>query len=379
MVKLTKKRQEGMRDDDDAALVLAARAGDRDACAALIGRRRPLLFALCRRMLGDAALVEDAAQEALLQALLNLDRLQRPEQFGPWLGGIGLNVCRRLLHARATDAWSLDALYGGRHSEEPVDWEMGPAELAEQAEVGQRVRHAVDGLPRGQRAAVVLFYLSGLSHAETAAQLGIDIGAVKTRLHKARGALRRRLSDDYRTAKGEGEDMSATTTTTTAETGPIEVIVDSVRRNLANDTRCVVLKEIHGSRYLVIWIGHDVSHALAAMLHGSELPRPLTHTLMGQMLDALDGRPREVRVTRLDGDVYYAALTVEGPSRTVTLDARPSDAITMALIGGVPILVEAAVLDAAGVTPDRVLHDEAMEDVPPPAPVAPIQPGMPLL
>ncbi len=356
-----------MRDDDDAALALAAREGDRDACAALIERRRPLLLALCRRMLGDAASVEDAVQEATLQALLSLDRLRQPEQFGPWLGGIGLNVCRRLLHARAADTRSLDALYGGRHSEEPVDWEMGPAERAEQAEVGQRVRQAVDGLPPGQRAAVVLFYLSGLSHAETAAQLGVDVGAVKTRLHKARGTLRRRLSSEYHRAKGEGVDMSATNTTKTVETGPVEMRVDGVRRNLANDTRCVVLKEVQGSRYLVIWIGQDVSHALAATLHGSELPRPLTHTLMGQVLDALDGRLREVRVTRLDGDVYYAALTVEGPSRTVTLDARPSDAITMALIAGVPIRVEAAVLDAAGVTPDGVLPDEGMEDVSPPA------------
>ncbi len=373
-----------MGDDDDAALVRAARAGDRDAYAALIGRRRPLLLALCRRMLGDVAPVEDAVQEATLQALLSLDRLQRPERFGPWLGGIGLNVCRRLLHARATDAWpldALDALDGGRYSEEPVDREMGPAELAEQAEVGRRVRQAVDGLPRGQRAAVVLFYLSGLSHAETAAQLGIDVGAVKTRLHKARITLRRRLSDEYRAGEREEKRMSATTTTTTAtaETEPIEVTVDGVRRNREKDTRCVILKEVHGPRYLVIWVGQDVSHALAATLHRSELPRPLTHTLLGQVLDALDGRLREVRVTRLDGDVYYATLTVEGPRRTVTLDARPSDAITMALISGVPILVDAAVLIAAGVTPEQVLHDEGMEDVAPPAPVAATQPGIPPL
>src|SRR5688500_10311075 len=99
---------------DDAALVLAARGGDRGAFGALVARHRPLLLALCRRALGDAAPAEDAAQEAVLQAMLGLDRLRRPDRFGPWLAGIGLNVCRRTLQARTRDAWSWEAVVGGR-------------------------------------------------------------------------------------------------------------------------------------------------------------------------------------------------------------------------------------------------------------------------
>ena len=105
----------------------------------------------------------------------------------------------------------------GRAGPDPVPDE--PAEVAERAEEARRVRRAVGRLPAGQRAAVVLFYLVGMAHREVAAALGIGVGAVKTRLHKGRAALREEL------ATWEREEHMATTTT-----GPVTMRVTEVRR-----------------------------------------------------------------------------------------------------------------------------------------------------
>ena len=90
----------------DAALVVAARGGDKGAFATLVVRHQGMLLALCRRTLGGMGLADDAAQEAVLHGILSLDRLRRPERFGPWLAGIGLNICRRWLRERLRDSWS---------------------------------------------------------------------------------------------------------------------------------------------------------------------------------------------------------------------------------------------------------------------------------
>jgi len=204
------------RDDGDVALVEAARRGDTDALALLLDRHRSLLLALCRRALGDPVLAEDAAQEAMLQALPRLHSLREAERFGPWLAGIGLNVCRAWLRSRSREGTLWEARSDGEGQEARIhelrDWgaEGDPAARSEAAEVARSVRQAVAGLPRGQRAAVGLVYLSGLSYAETAAHLGIEVGAVRTRLFKARAALRAPL----RLVWGEDKDTMTTATRT---------------------------------------------------------------------------------------------------------------------------------------------------------------------
>src|SRR3990170_3832084 len=107
---------------DDASLVSASQSGDKSAFAILLDRHRPMLLVLCQRALGDAALAEDAAQEAAIQALLSLEHLRQPDSFGPWLAGIGLNICRRWLRKQSVrETWSWEALQGGRHVQALAD------------------------------------------------------------------------------------------------------------------------------------------------------------------------------------------------------------------------------------------------------------------
>lgn len=99
-------------DTTDTTLARAVQAGDAQAFALLLARHRPLLLAVCRRTMGDPTLAEDAAQEAALRAFLTLACLRHVEQFGPWLAGIGVNVCRMWLRSRSRERWSWDTLSG---------------------------------------------------------------------------------------------------------------------------------------------------------------------------------------------------------------------------------------------------------------------------
>jgi DNA-directed RNA polymerase specialized sigma24 family protein len=81
----------------------------------------PQVRGLCARMLGDPDLAADMAQEAVVTALLNLSRLRHDDRFGPWLAGIGLNLCRRLLRAEGRPVYSLDVLTKGSRIADPVE------------------------------------------------------------------------------------------------------------------------------------------------------------------------------------------------------------------------------------------------------------------
>lgn len=324
----------------DEVLVREARDGDRDAFGLLLVRHRPLLLAICRRALHDAELAEDAVQEASLQAFLSIGRLHRPERFGSWLAGIGLNLCFRLRRQRLREAWSWEAMLGGSFIAEPVDPAIGPEELAEAVETREWIQRAVTGLPPGQRAAVTLHYLACLTQREAATLLGVEVGTVKTRLHKARGNLRRSLMSESGVAMEDGEQTM------------IEMQLIDVRRRAPEEgaapRHIVILEEIGGPRRLTIWIGASEAIALALTLEKVALPRPATYAFAAGVLQAANGRLREVRIDRLEGEMFIATAVIDGPAGQREVDARPSDALNLALQLTAPIRVDAAVIAAAG-------------------------------
>ncbi len=316
----------------DAELVAAARAGNMEAFACLADRHRAMIVALARRLLGTDDLVADVTQEATVAALVSLGRLRSCRQFGAWYAGIALNVARRLL--REVSAKPLP--------EEYPDVEPGPAEQAEAAEVAQRVREAVATLAPGQRAAVLAFYWQGLTHAESALELGITVGAVKARLHQARGALAPQLASCIEHEK-EVSAMPAAAESAWVEAEVIEVCRPDGPDDPLRRAHVVVLQERNGIRRLPMYTGSAEAIALACSLDTVEMPRPMTYQLAANLLTAAGSRLTEVRITRLVEGVFYAVVVVEAPGGVVEVDARPSDALNLAVLSGAPVRVDAAV------------------------------------
>jgi RNA polymerase sigma factor (sigma-70 family) len=318
--------------DTDAELVARARDGNRDAFEHLVVRHEALLCAVCLRMVGGRGLAEDAVQEAVVQAMLNLQGLRQPDRFGPWLAGIGLNVCRRMLRTENTAA-SLD-LSGGTSG----IWTASrddPERAAEESELAQTVQQAVMDLPLGQRTAILLFYLAGLTQSEIAHTLGIDIGAVKTRLFKGRRSLKRELMLVW---KEYSMDVAQA----------VRVEIADVRVSGEDDARqgyMVLLRETGGNRGFPIWIGFPEGAAIAALLERIEAPRPMTYALAASAIRALGGRVTGVHISQLLDDVFYATLGLSGAQGEARLDARPSDALALGLAMGAPITVDVDVFE----------------------------------
>ncbi|MBX3028634.1 MAG: bifunctional nuclease family protein [Chloroflexi bacterium] len=130
-----------------------------------------------------------------------------------------------------------------------------------------------------------------------------------------------------------------------------EVIVESVHVHAESSQHVVLLRERRGERYLPIWIGPWEASAIATRLQGMLPDRPLTHDLYTRTLLELGVRVERVVVSDLSEDTYRARIVLEQGELDVEVDARPSDAIAIALRADAPMFVANSVLDRAGVLP----------------------------
>lgn len=133
----------------------------------------------------------------------------------------------------------------------------------------------------------------------------------------------------------------------------IEVTVDSIRVSLISQHRVVVLKELDSNRYLPIWIGPFEADAITIGLQGLEIPRPMTHDLLKRIVDEVGGVISHILVNDLRDDTFYARIVMDVNGRHSEIDARPSDAIALAVRAKVPIYVVESVMDRAGVEPSE--------------------------
>ncbi|MHB1986981.1 MAG: bifunctional nuclease family protein [Acidimicrobiales bacterium] len=141
----------------------------------------------------------------------------------------------------------------------------------------------------------------------------------------------------------------------------VEVRLSAVRVDLQSSTPVVLLEETEGAhRSLPIFVGAPEATAIAFALQGVELPRPMTHDLMTQLLETFGARLQRVVVTKLEESTFFAEMQIQAGEQNHAISCRPSDGIALALRTRSPLYVADALMDAEGllIEPDENEDDE---------------------
>jgi uncharacterized protein len=140
----------------------------------------------------------------------------------------------------------------------------------------------------------------------------------------------------------------------------IEMTIKGLMVDPITNNPIVILKDKDGDRVLPIWVGVFEANAIALQIENVATPRPMTHDLLRNIIGDLDGHVDRIVVSDLKDNTFYAIIHLTVRGERVAIDARPSDAIALALRTRSPILVEESVIDnakTADFTSDRTDND----------------------
>jgi len=140
-----------------------------------------------------------------------------------------------------------------------------------------------------------------------------------------------------------------------------KMLVDSLKIN-AMGQRVLIIKQKSGSLFLAIWIAAAEADAIAIRMQKVEIPRPLTHDLFCNTIEQFGGKVEKIIINNLDNGTYFAKLIVSFEGKEIELDARPSDAIVIALKLNIDILCDKKVLEKAGFQKSKLDIDNPLED-----------------
>lgn len=187
--------------DSDEAIVARCQKGDRSAFDELVLRYQKKVFNVTYRMLGNYTEASDVAQEAFIRAYRSIKRFRGQSSFYTWLYTIASNLCRNRLRYLSRQRASVVSLDNPVRTEEgvvhrePVSATPAPAAVLDRKEKGEFIQEAINLLDEPHRIVVVLRDIELLPYGEISRILKVNIGTIKSRLHRARSLLREKLKD----------------------------------------------------------------------------------------------------------------------------------------------------------------------------------------
>ena len=178
--------------NNDVQLIQRALDGDDTAFSALVKKYQRSVHALAWRKVGDFHIAEDITQEAFLKAYQRLSTLKEPQSFASWLYVITANHCKAWLRKKRTWIQSLEETSSAQLERATYSGHI-IAENEQMTEEAQRevVKKLLEKLQESDRTVITLYYLGGMTYEEISNFLGVSVGAIKSRLHRARQRLKK--------------------------------------------------------------------------------------------------------------------------------------------------------------------------------------------
>ena len=183
---------------EENTLIERCQQGDLKAFDRLVDKYASWVYQIAFRMTNDRDDADDIAQEAFIRAFSAISKFKQRSSFSTWLYRIAVNVCHDELKRRKRAPQPMSALQSEDDSEDPIaqlaaNESSDPAEIVEARERQRAVQQAIGSLPEHYRMVLILRDLQGLSYEEIAQVVGDRVGTVKSRINRARLALREKL------------------------------------------------------------------------------------------------------------------------------------------------------------------------------------------
>ncbi len=323
---------------------MLARAHDTDAFRQLVERYQTLAFSIALQLVSQPEMAQDLVQEAILQTYLSLDQLRDVTRFKSWFYGIVLHVCQNWRRRQHRTPLPLEVPQAQQVCAEGAD----PHAIAEERELRNYIHVVLNNLSPQNRVVMLLFYYEELRMDEIAARLNLSLVAVKSRLHKGRNQLRKRLTTIYPELSSVPVSKQKSKRRSTAMANVKIIKVQPQEQRIL-----VLLLDMAGQRVLPLWLSHIEGYPLVVQQKLVDQPgshgEHSTIEFTSHLLRATGGKIQSVRIEELYQRVLYARVLLNGPGGDQEIEARPGDALALARSEHASILVNDSVLDQLGI------------------------------
>ena len=303
--------------------------GDKPALNILLGKYYMYCRNTARRIVKDKDIAEDMVQNVFIQAYFCIGNLKHASSFKYWLSGIVTNICKSYLRRLKKHNLSIQEYHLTFYD----------SELTENERIVHIVLNALTQLAAVDSEIISDFYYEKKRLAQIAEERQITENSAKVRLHRARSHLKSVLEknnilNDFQQYVINKERMKRVT------------IIDFVIKATTDERCAILLYDKQSEKVLTIVISTGEAEAIVRSIKKIKMPRPMTFDLVSELIKNTNLIPEGAFVNEVSGGILIATLRIKRGSETKEFDARPSDAIAIALMFDAPIYVSQKVIDS---------------------------------